>query len=630
MGSECEWKMSKIKLKINHIIGLLLIFPVALNIYMYVPKNTQTSTDLSGDWEYCQPLISNNMNVCEWQHIRFPSPVISITHKSENINAKKHYLKKKFKTPEYCLKKTCYFTISFSGGSLIAEINSNKLDEVKKDTSTESGSSVYAAQLTLGDYLRKDGSDNELILNIDSLIAGALTVGRGPIIISTKKTSEAAVELAALEVVVVPLAGAAIVFVVFLFLVVFGGLSKIITPSDRSNINLLIITAIVSVLYMISLSRIPRKIFDYNFTYAVHWLLMAFRDVLLFLLFAKITNIKFQINNILKLIVSVPALCSVVVVVLVLVNSDIQPFSNVNYRVALKTFTLAWFVPYFVWLFNCHKIQHSFLKTRLLAFAFVIFQLNDALSYNGAILEFYYVRFTHPLIIVLLAIAVIEECIVKIVADEVEILYSKRFSRLSHDLKAPIAALRSLAEQIRDVSSEERKLLTMSVNRINEITNDSNKLHHLRADTESVIAVIKKVISQVLVVYPKSQIQEKICIHEDVTVGLNNEELASIIRTLLNNACESTNNVDAEIEVEVSQIAKTLLIKIADNGSGIQQDCFDKIFTKGFSLGKKNGSGLGLYYAKKLVDGADGVIEFKANKNVGTVFTIKLPAKKRF
>lgn len=77
---------------------------------------------------------------------------------------------------------------------------------------------------------------------------------------------------------------------------------------------------------------------------------------------------------------------------------------------------------------------------------------------------------------------------------------------------------------------------------------------------------------------------------------------------------------------------KYIIIKILDSGYGIPKDQQSKIFTKLFRannvVGKDTqGTGLGLYIAKSIVDQSGGNIWFESNENKGTVFYVRLPIR---
>ena len=68
-----------------------------------------------------------------------------------------------------------------------------------------------------------------------------------------------------------------------------------------------------------------------------------------------------------------------------------------------------------------------------------------------------------------------------------------------------------------------------------------------------------------------------------------------------------------------------IAIRIEDTGDGIAPEALPKLFTP-FYTTRATGTGLGLAYAKKVVEGMGGTIELKNREGAaGAVFTVLLP-----
>ncbi|MCE1247392.1 MAG: HAMP domain-containing histidine kinase, partial [Firmicutes bacterium] len=80
------------------------------------------------------------------------------------------------------------------------------------------------------------------------------------------------------------------------------------------------------------------------------------------------------------------------------------------------------------------------------------------------------------------------------------------------------------------------------------------------------------------------------------------------------------------IDVVVTKKDNYTVISVTDNGIGISEENFDKIFKPGITLDKKKGTGFGLAIAKRIVTAHGGSISVESKGEFqGTTFIICLP-----
>jgi PAS domain S-box-containing protein len=108
-------------------------------------------------------------------------------------------------------------------------------------------------------------------------------------------------------------------------------------------------------------------------------------------------------------------------------------------------------------------------------------------------------------------------------------------------------------------------------------------------------------------------------------------ELKQVLLNLIKNAEDALieNKIkDPFIKFVISQEGSKHILKVSDNGGGIPEDIIDKIFDPYFSTKKdKNGTGLGLYMSKIIVDDhCKGSLEVQ-NTQEGALFTITIDSK---
>jgi signal transduction histidine kinase len=100
-------------------------------------------------------------------------------------------------------------------------------------------------------------------------------------------------------------------------------------------------------------------------------------------------------------------------------------------------------------------------------------------------------------------------------------------------------------------------------------------------------------------------------------------EIEQVILIIINNAIDAHSN---KITIECSKEKTLNILKIYDNGGGFSTDIIDKVFDAYFTTKHQSqGTGLGLFIAKMIVEiKLNGTIEAH-NINDGALFVIKLP-----
>ncbi len=107
------------------------------------------------------------------------------------------------------------------------------------------------------------------------------------------------------------------------------------------------------------------------------------------------------------------------------------------------------------------------------------------------------------------------------------------------------------------------------------------------------------------------------------------ETMRAVLQNLLENAIKYT--IDGgTIEIDVKKEADKLVISIADNGIGIPKDQAKNVFVKFFRARnaikrETDGSGLGLYISKTIVEKNGGTIWFDSVEGKGSTFYFTVP-----
>ncbi len=114
-----------------------------------------------------------------------------------------------------------------------------------------------------------------------------------------------------------------------------------------------------------------------------------------------------------------------------------------------------------------------------------------------------------------------------------------------------------------------------------------------------------------------------------VSANFDKKMMRMVLENLLDNASKYSYK-DERITVELTQNNKHTIIAIKDKGVGISKEDQSKLFQRFSRIDNPlslsvTGTGLGLYWAKKIIDLHEGSMDVVSKVSHGSTFTIKLP-----
>ena len=241
---------------------------------------------------------------------------------------------------------------------------------------------------------------------------------------------------------------------------------------------------------------------------------------------------------------------------------------------------------------------------------------------------------------------------------EVDKAKTEFVSLASHQLRTPLSSINWYTEMLLAgdagaINKEQKKYLTeVSIGSKRMSALVSSLLNVSRLDlgtfiidpeTVNVMEMSKSVLEEL-----KPQISDKkIILNEEYGKNIKTFKadvnlLRMVFQNLLSNAIKYT-KVKGEVNLKISKLAKgemfgekkllesSLTISVSDFGIGIPLSQQDGIFSKLFRAdnareSETEGTGLGLYIVKTIIDQSGGSVWFKSEENKGTTFYIALPA----
>lgn len=213
-------------------------------------------------------------------------------------------------------------------------------------------------------------------------------------------------------------------------------------------------------------------------------------------------------------------------------------------------------------------------------------------------------------------------------------------STVSHEMRTPLTSIRGFAQtmlsswdKLDDVSKKKfleiieqqsNRLIHLVENILSVTKIQEEKLILKKTDTNSALLAVIQLIKQK---YPNHIIKTNLK-KEISPIATDTEKLQQIFLNVIENACKYSEE-NTTVSISTKEENNKIVILITDEGMGIDEKYAQKIFEKFSRIDnpltrKIQGSGLGLYITKTLVEKMNGKISFK-NLEKGTEFKIEFP-----
>jgi len=221
----------------------------------------------------------------------------------------------------------------------------------------------------------------------------------------------------------------------------------------------------------------------------------------------------------------------------------------------------------------------------------------------------------------------------------------------AHQLRTPLSAIKWTLRMLLDgdlgeISSEQRNFLEKTyksnermITLINDLL-DVTRIEEGRYLYKPVLADFELIVQFVVNSYKEEFEKKKIDFEFQrpekklPQVMVDVEKLRLAIQNLLDNALRYTHQ-GGKVTVSLRYVKKEIEVAVKDTGVGIPEDQQERIFSKFFRGAnvlrlETEGSGLGLFITKNIIEAHGGRIWFESEEGKGTTFYFILPIKEEF
>ena len=197
--------------------------------------------------------------------------------------------------------------------------------------------------------------------------------------------------------------------------------------------------------------------------------------------------------------------------------------------------------------------------------------------------------------------------------------YRNALSDLAHSLKTPLAVIQS-QEGLSSSSQEQLERINQMIeHQLKRAQSAGESSWHLGVEIAQVIEKLTKTLEKIY----RDKSLNFICKLDEKAIFKGDEaDLMEILGNLLDNACKAAQQ---DIQITVQQTDKELIIKVADDGSGIPAEQRAEILQRGTRVDTyQQGHGIGLAIVRDLVASYQGQLTIGQSALGGALFIIQL------
>lgn len=218
-------------------------------------------------------------------------------------------------------------------------------------------------------------------------------------------------------------------------------------------------------------------------------------------------------------------------------------------------------------------------------------------------------------------------------------------NNMTHEFKTPIATINLALDAVKNPKISDNK---EKVSYYHQMIRDENKRMHaqvenvlrisklekneldIRKERYELHDIIEDAVNHVqLIVEDRQGYVEMHLDAEKSSILANESHFTNVIVNMLDNAVKYSSS-EPKIDVYTENVKDFIFLKIKDQGDGMSKAAQRKVFEKFYrehtgNIHNVKGHGLGLAYAKQIVDDHQGEIFVESEKGKGSTFIIKVP-----
>ncbi len=227
-----------------------------------------------------------------------------------------------------------------------------------------------------------------------------------------------------------------------------------------------------------------------------------------------------------------------------------------------------------------------------------------------------------------------------------ERLKTELVSNISHELRAPLASIKGFTTALlqhgikwnKKTQHDFIQTIDQETDRLTRLVSDLLDMSRLEAGVLSLekddyqISEILDSVSKMLTNLTEHHQLQVVLPSGLPSVFVDQMRIGQILINLVENAVKYSKK-GSQITIEAQPADDKIIVSVADRGKGIPCELLDRVFDRFYQVesavpGQRNGTGLGLFICRGIIEAHSGEIGVKSKVGKGSKFSFSLPVSK--
>ncbi len=232
----------------------------------------------------------------------------------------------------------------------------------------------------------------------------------------------------------------------------------------------------------------------------------------------------------------------------------------------------------------------------------------------------------------------------KLIQSDKFAVFGEMIQGIVHNLNNPmmivtsrLSMVKSIIEGMQDSLDRKRLLkhianIIESVKKMNEIIESVLNKARMTVEKDEKLVNVNSLIKSELEFFNadlffKHKVKKNIELQNPIPfVRISQSDFSQVLHNLIKNSLDALkSSPDPELTIKSYREGNSVVVEVVDNGPGIPENIKDRIFEQYFTTKGSQGTGIGLYNARKIIEEYEGQL-ILGESEVGARFLIVLPA----